>query len=140
MLMLSESIDLLRDDMTIALFKYFELQRSDKAVPIKSLFGDYTFNKFLSIGTCRFKKTEDLYKNFRTEMEAVLGKKMEEFPWSADDISGHCKKVYDAAAITFFVLTGVRISEMSSIRSDDYDEESDGTWVFKSDIDNELAT
>lgn len=135
MLMLSESIDVLRDDMTTALFKYFELQRSDKAVPVKSLFSDYTFNKFLSKGSCRFKKTETLYKNFRDEMEEVLGKKMDAFPWSADDISRHCKKVYDAAAITFFVLTGVRISEISSIRSDDYYQEGDGTWVFKSDID-----
>lgn len=135
MMFLSYSIDILRSEKTKFIMAYFEHQRSSNKIHVNSIFDNKTFNKYCEIGKLRKKKDSEHYEVFKQHLEKVTGKKLTKFPFDKySELSDYCSEIYDACLVVFLTLTGIRISEISSIKASDYKKETDGTWVFISDL------
>lgn len=134
MLMLHQSIELIRDNKTIFLREYFIYQRSKMYYPVSSIFGspyeNFCLGKFRKNGSPNIEKAKGLKE--LTKKYFVQDQK--KFPMTSSEITSHCHDVYEACLVIFLCMTGARISEIASINADDYKIESDGIWTFKSDL------
>ncbi len=135
MALLSDSVATLRSKKTSMLMDYFDYQRSENRVPLRSLIHTNSFSKFCN-DKHKNPKYSTAYKGMKELLETHSRKDQPItcFPLNEGEISRHCHSVYDACLVIFLCLTGIRISEITSICADDYDIEVDGTWVFTSDL------
>ncbi len=134
MMLLSDAISILRSDQTKLLLAYFRHQRTNLAIHPKSLFHNKRFDVFCKNGTLGKSTFTPNYRTLHEVLKVVTGKPVRHIPFSPEIINDHCASVFDACIVIVLTLTGIRISELGSICADDYKLETDGTWVFNSDL------
>lgn len=136
MMLLANAIDLLRSSTTKFLVAYFNQQRSELRVGMRSLFVNSYFSYFCKYGKMRStcQESKDAFIALKASIDDTIGNKETGFPLSHEVINEHCRNVHDACIVIMLALTGVRVSELTSVCSDDYKQEVDGTWVFNSEL------
>lgn len=136
MAFLSDAIDMVRSTKTKFLIDYFNFQRTEDRVSTRTIFSHHQFNHFCSTG--EYKINRNGAKEKAAKLKEIIEKHYNDastgFPFKHKEIHDHCDDVYDACMVIYLCLTAIRLSELSSIDADDYDIETDGTWVFKSSL------
>lgn len=140
MALLHHAYTILTDKKTLFLIDYFKFQRGENRLSIRSIFTTGGFNDYCNELLTKEPKKRHT-KEFLSRVEplkAIISDhydgEITRFPMSIKEVVQHCNDVYDSCIVIFLCLTGVRISEMASVFSDDYQQEADGVWTFKSDI------
>lgn len=137
MTMLQRAIETLRAPYTKFLVEFMPLQR-DRGFRVGPLKTGVGFSNYLAGDTKQMQgQSFKCIENYR-QIKALLDKHISDngqyFSVNQKDIHHQCDAVYDACIVIWLTLTGIRLSELISISGDDYDQNPDGTWVFKSNI------
>lgn len=142
MSLLHEAIEVIKAPKTQFLLEYFKFQRSDLKYSFAQIEQGYV-NKFMKGEMFKNKtkftgKAAKQLKQMQT-ISSLIKKHFDDeinvFPFNgAGELSDYCVEVYEACLVIFLTLTGIRISELSSVFADDYDIARDGVWEFKSDL------
>lgn len=135
MALLHDACAVLKDNKTLFIKDYFKHQRSANACSVRQIdagvFEEYCKGQWKK-GT--HKETLIRSEGLKEIIEKHYKGKTLGFPFSKAELNTHCEEVYDACIVIFLCLTGIRISELGSIYADDYKLETDGTWVFFSEL------
>jgi integrase len=152
-LCVAEALDVLNSDKTKLARALCCFQQSEYAVNHSLIYGykdreksgnRVSLNAFIENGQ-RFKhakKPHPARENARQRLTKLYKKLSDSvgYPltkpiWkSHSNFTEYCIEIYDACVILFLALTGVRASELSSIRVNDYFVDECGDWVFRSEI------
>lgn len=136
-LLLADAINTIRSDKAKQLSVYFEHQRTDmKIVRIDCTLFKKSFSELAASGATKNYKYR--YQKLQTELEKISGCSVSSFPWkSYKAILFDTKKIYQACEIILLSLTGMRNSELTSMKSDWFEQrivDGDIHWFFKLDI------
>lgn len=147
--LLSFAIRVLRSTKTNALRSYFKAQRGHYSQTIGNINFDFygkapllTSVAYVQSGNIR--KSHALWLNELNEYLGSLEKqqygeldasKILDGIYDLKQLKNEVREIYDACMIIFLCLTGIRIHELRNINSNDYFQEPDGTWMFKTAID-----
>ncbi len=155
MVLLSEAIEILRHSSTHLLQAYFRAQRGEfKLSPHSVVFHgqeglEPRLQLYIKGDTLRKRQGGD--KNLNSKVKQFAKKIEREYaklqgldkalPISdiftlkgGVHVNELCLEVYNACMIVFLCLTGIRVHELSNVDADDYDIKSDGTWMFRTNI------
>ncbi|AYM88777.1 site-specific integrase [Pseudoalteromonas agarivorans] len=150
---LAHAINVIESNDCRILRAFFKHQQSELCVSHNTLFFSGRYDKpssyddycaspdvTSSIGekrkTKRKRKKEFIlkYSTLKRALEEAAGKPVNTFPYTWEEMTRIYRKVFNACLTIIVALTGARISEMKNFFADDYQQESDGVWTFKSDI------
>ncbi|OUS23819.1 hypothetical protein A9Q99_27720 [Gammaproteobacteria bacterium 45_16_T64] len=136
-IILSHAIKILHSNKTKLLLAYFDFQRTANKLSHWSIFRDKTVNRLITnnfkMGKGHRQIKIDRHKALESTLSKANGKKISSIPWSDhSDVKKSCDEVYDASIIIFLCLTGIRISELSTIQPGWFNRRNNGVWEFKS--------
>ncbi|TWX67153.1 site-specific integrase [Colwellia demingiae] len=140
MLNLGHAIEVIRSEETKLAVAFFKHQQSVNSISHLQLFNNGFFEEFCASpfitpnGRKRKVGVVKAYTALKKLFESILGYEVVGMPFNYEELVQTIRRIYGAALTIFLSLTGIRISEVSSIYADDYKQESDGVWVFKSDL------
>tara|TARA_R110001583_G_scaffold66746_3_gene191482 strand:+ start:4117 stop:6129 length:2013 start_codon:yes stop_codon:yes gene_type:complete len=147
MLQLADAIELIRSDKTKALLAYFEFSRENPELTDWIMFRSNTYHKLNEVN---FDKSEhqkkygrpsvrkeniDLCKRLNLFIKEKAPSCAKQFPFITQrEVFDYCNLIRDAAIVSLLILTGIRTSELTSIKADWFFIDDDNAWVFKSRI------
>lgn len=152
-LLVAECIKVLESDQTKLAIALCKFQRSDNALHHNLIYGPanlkkqetrVSLNKYIrsKFNFQRATKNHPDRQNARRRIALLhetlcdaVGYQVTEPIWlNHGEFSSYCLEVYEAVAFLFLALTGVRISELVSLRVSDFTIDKYGDWVFSSKV------
>ncbi|KPV99026.1 hypothetical protein [Pseudoalteromonas sp. P1-8] len=148
---LAHAINVIESKECRILRAFFKHQQSELCVSHNTLFfsgrydkpssyDDFCASKYISpspTGKRKRKRKKDFilrYSTLKRSLEKASGKVVNTFPFTWEEITKIYRKVFNACLTIVLSLTGARLSEIRNFFADDYQENNDGVWTFKSDI------
>jgi len=133
MALLSDAINVIRDEKTLFLVDYFDLMRTDDTISPRTIFNRNGYQNFLEKKQTRKNQASKKYLKLKKLILKNITGSSGDLPFDNHiKLTDYCDEVYDSCIVIFLCLTGIRISELASISTDNYSKKTDGTWTFKS--------
>ncbi len=153
MLLLAEAIAVLRSDQTRAAVALCKVQRSPDQIRHDLVYGRESGNR---VSLNKYMKQGRIFPEFRNHghrrnarekilrldalFTEVIGRELSALFWNSHgEFVNYCAEVYEACAVIFLCLTGIRVSELCTIKVSDYEKRNSGEWIFKSQVDKTHA-